>query len=184
MRSAGYTLIELLVVISIIALISIVGFVNFKNFSQEQVAVKAQGQVQTILRLAQSNATASVVCGSSVPPAWTIELRDRNNIYLKCLGVDQRTYALDSSAVVDSISGMNSISGSSCASSLTSTPNPITTQIDISFTNLNGVVNFTDSDPTNNCLPNSTSLIITLKNNNTDATKNVIISKGGAINVQ
>ncbi len=62
MRSAGYTLIELLVVISIIGILSVVGFVNIKDFSSAQALKKAAGDVQSFLRLAQSNATSSAFC--------------------------------------------------------------------------------------------------------------------------
>lgn len=62
MRSAGYTLIELLVVISIIGILSVVAFVNIKDFSSSQALKKAAGDVQSFLRLAQSNATSSAFC--------------------------------------------------------------------------------------------------------------------------
>ena len=65
MKSArGFTLIELLVVIAITSILAVMGFVNFKDFSSNQISVKAAGEIQTILRLAQSNATSSTLCDS------------------------------------------------------------------------------------------------------------------------
>ena len=66
----GYTLIELMVVIAIIAILSLVGFVNFKSFSVNQIPVKAAGQVQSYLRLAQSNATTSTLCNGLTANNW------------------------------------------------------------------------------------------------------------------
>lgn len=91
----GYTLIELLVVISIIALLAVVGFVNFKTFSANQVAVKAAGQIQSYLRLAQTNASTSTKCKNGLETTgWSVVLNTAS-VELECNGVNQRTYALE-----------------------------------------------------------------------------------------
>ena len=61
-NGAGYTLVELLVVISILAVLGVFVIVNFKNFAQDQVINKSIGQMQSVLRLAQSNATSGAFC--------------------------------------------------------------------------------------------------------------------------
>lgn len=97
MRSGGFTLIELLVVISIMAIMVVVGFVNFKDFAQDQVLNKAAGQVQTYMRLAQSNATSSTLCNAQGATSWSLKFVTANSIELRCDPADYeyRKYALD-----------------------------------------------------------------------------------------
>lgn len=60
----GYTLIELLVVVTIIATISVMVFANYRGFSKDQVLIKATGQIQSLIKLAQSNASSGLKCAS------------------------------------------------------------------------------------------------------------------------
>lgn len=97
----GFTLIELLVVISIIAIMSIVAFVNFKDFNAGQIAPRAAGQVQSYLRLAQSNATTSTVCNGSASTSWSLKLNS-SAVELHCFNTaDQliRTYNLQNAQI-------------------------------------------------------------------------------------
>ena len=96
MRSAGFTLIELLIVIAIIALLSLVGFVNFKDFAANQVIVKAAGEVQTLLRLAQSNATTSTLCNNQGATSWSLKFSNAQTIELRCNPSDYlyKTYTI------------------------------------------------------------------------------------------
>lgn len=84
MRSAGFTLIELLVVISIIGILSVMGYANYKDFAASQVAKKAAGEVQTYLRLAQSNATTSTLCNGQGAISWSLKFVDPKTIELHC----------------------------------------------------------------------------------------------------
>lgn len=175
MRSAGYTLIELLVVISIISILSVVGFVNFKDFSSDQVAVKAVGQVQTYLRLAQSNATSSTICpGQGGATSWSVVFtNDAKTIQLRCNPNDflKRIYSLDPAQV-------SSIRGSDCGSdtAINTTTRPLT----ITYLSGVGTLAFSTTDTnTSSCLQSSTSITIRLSN-----TKSLTLNKGGAINVQ
>ena len=88
MRPAGFTLIELLVVISITGILSTLTFVNFKSFAKEQQLNKSIGEIQTFLKLAQSNATSSTVCGSSGGVSWTVRFNsDKITVDIIC-GLD------------------------------------------------------------------------------------------------
>lgn len=152
---------------------SVVGFVNFKGFSSGQVPIKAAGQVQSLLRLAQSNATSSTVCNNSGALSWQLVLSAvSSNIALECSNTSTtfsyKTYTLEN-AEVSSITG----SASGCNSS----------SAKVIYTAGVGVVNFNDS--ANTCINSANSLTITVRDkNNNSSTKNIIISKGGAINVQ
>lgn len=175
MRSSGYTLIELLIVISIIALLSVVGFVNFKDFSSNQVAVKAAGQVQTLLRLAQSNATSSTTCNNLGSLSWSLIFLDNKTIELRCDPADylQRTYTLENATISLQCSPNPSICPPSGA-----TFNP---PLKVSFSSLYGKVTFPEGDT---CVGNASTVMIVVKNTNIDSYKCLTISKGGTINVQ
>lgn len=98
--SAGYTLIELLVVITIMAILALIGFFNLNNFSKSQITVKAVGQVQSLLRLAQSNATSSTNCNNQGATSWSV-VADATNLKLRCNPGDylHRTYTLENSRI-------------------------------------------------------------------------------------
>ena len=102
MRSAqGFTLIELLVVISIISILGVMGFVNFKDFSTDQVALKGVGQIQSLLRLAQTNATSFTVCNGITATAWYLNFPNSNTIQLNCNpGGTVKTYTLQDAQIV------------------------------------------------------------------------------------
>ena len=71
-------------VISIIGILSVVAFVNIKDFSSDQALKKAVGEVQTYLRLAQSNASSSTLCGSSSGDInWTVTLKT-SSVVITC----------------------------------------------------------------------------------------------------
>ncbi len=172
MRSAGYTLIELLVVISIISIMSVVGFVNFKGFSAEQVPIKAVSQIQSLLRLAQSNATSSTLCGNT-SGNWLLIFTDDKNINLACGSTPtvQKTYTLENAQI-------KSIIGSDCG---TTSVVPLT----ITYSAGVGALTFSSSSFASfTCLSSST-WTFTLKNTlDNSKTKIFKLSKGGAINVE
>ncbi len=175
MRPAGYTLIELLVVMAIMSIMAVVGFVNFKDFSSEQVTVKAIGQIQSLLRLAQSNATSGILC--SAPQAaklWYLVITS-TNVDLSCdtattVNAYHRGYPTDNVTI-----------SVKCSTGDTS---GITLPVTISYFPLSGQISFKGSDSSTVC-SNTNSLFITATNTqNISLTKSLTISKGGAIDVQ
>lgn len=169
----GYTLIELLVVISIMALLSFAGFVNFKGFSSDQVTIKAAGQIQTLLRLARSNATSSTLCNGSVATSWYLNFISSTAIYLNCNpGGTTRRYDLENAQL--SITG-----DSGCSIPLAAA---------VSYSPGVGKQTFSSDDDTvatRNCL-NSPIITFTVSNtiNPSASSKSFNISKGGAVDVQ
>lgn len=170
MRPAGYTLIELLVVISIISIMTVVGFVNFKDFSSDQITVKAIGQIQSVLRVAQSNATSSVLCGSNGGASWSVIIDNASpsTLTLACGSANstQRVYALENAQIIQ-------ILGAGCGG----LGAPIT------FTYSSGMGALRVS-PTNSCWDQAPSIVFTLRNMKNNTNKTFSVSKGGATNVQ
>lgn len=167
MKNEGYTLIELLVVIAIIAILSVFSFASFTSYSQDQILNKAAGEIQTYLRLAQSNATSSTLCNNLGATSWSLKFTNSTTIELHCSNPADflsKTYTLENARI------------SSISSCTVGTAR-------INYAVGNGGVTF--SDGTNPCIGNPESLTITVQNiSNTTLTKNVTVSKGGAINVQ
>lgn len=163
MRSAGYTLIELLIVMLIMSIIGVAGYVSYKEFAANQVTNKALGQVQTLLRLAQSNATSSTLCNNNqnVGP-WSL-IFNQGNVGLACgpVGV-QKTYTLENVQIDRVLCG--------------------TTEVNLplvfTYSNGSGTLTFSSS-----CL-DPTVWTFTLLNTRNNIPKNFKISQGGAINVE
>ncbi len=170
----GFTLIELLIVISIIAFLGVVAFVNFKDLTQDQVINKAIGEIQTALRLAQSNATTSLLCRGQASVDWMVRINS-DNVELFCgdsISPPIQTSALQSVVV-------NPVEGSACTSGSTHSL-PLT----ITYSRLSGSVKI---DALDNCIDNSSTVKVKVSNTKegyTDNNKTFTISKGGAINVE
>lgn len=186
MRPVGYTLIELLIVLSIISLLTIVGFVNFKDFATDQVIIKAAGQVQTMLRLANRNASSSVKCTKTDPAAsWLLTFAsDKKTLSLGCIGIHAgiltttsiKDLTLDSNVEIKQI-----ITDPACVeAAYPSYPATLVYSAPL------GQIDFVIAKDVTNieCHPQASTMTVTLENTKTSATKNIIISKGGEINVK
>lgn len=173
MSQKGYTLIELLVVLAILSLIGVAAFTRLKPFSKEKALDKGLDQIHSMLRLAQSNATAAFKCDGSVSH-WMVEFKpSKKDIALRCgASGDKQTLNLEDDVMVDSISA--SCSGISFPSQ------PVT----VLYTPLYGKTEFIVAKGVANleCQANVPSITITLKRQT--LSKSFTISKGGAINVQ
>lgn len=172
----GFTLVELMVVIAITAILGVVAFVNFKDFAQDQILTKAQGQIQTYLRLAQANATAGVICNNQGGVSWSAKF-DVNKVKLSCgtSASEQKTQDFEGVEVI-SIQCSPASNASCPPDGLTFSP-PLT----VSFAPLNGNLSFTDGDA---CITSASTMMIVLRNQKNDAKKCFTISKGGAIDAQ
>lgn len=166
MRPAGFTLIELLVVIAIIALLSIFVFVNFKDFTQDQIINQAVGEIQTYLRLAQSNATSNLLCRGQGGLDWTVRLNS-GSVELICGAIDTPSVQ---TKTLENVSVSIEKRGSSC------TPG-MELPLIVRYTVLSGAVRI---DSIGTC----PEVLIKVKNTKTLKDKPFIISSGGAINVQ
>lgn len=175
MRSAGYTLIELLVVISIIGLLGVFTLSSLKGFSKDLVVNKASDEVQSLLRLAQSNATSSTLCNSQGATSWYLKFTNpdttHSTIELRCNPADflYRTYNLENAQVI--ITG-----DSGCL---------ISFPTQVSYSPGVGTRTISSSGVSTTCLQSSTVVITISNTKNTSAARKVLkMSKGGAIDVQ
>lgn len=166
----GFTLVELLVVITIIGLLGIVAYVNFKDLAQDQVIKKVIGEIQTDLRLAQSNATASLLCNGEASVDWKVNIRsDRVNVDVTCGPSD---FLVKTTTLVGA--RVKSVWGSDCPSPTETLP------LTVTYEKLSGVATI---DGSLLCIDTSSTVKVTVENTKTNATIPFIISKGGAINV-
>ena len=173
MRSVGFTLIELLIVISIISILAVGGFINFKGFSSDQVTIKALGQVQTMLRLAQSNASSSTICNTQGSTSWSLNfLNDAKTIELRCDPTNylQKTIILENASVA--------ITGSACGGTPASLP------FTISYSTGKAILTFSYAGASAPCLASSLWTFTISNTVNTTTPKSFNINRGGAIDVQ
>lgn len=159
----GFTLIEILVVISIMALLAVGSFVYFKDFSARQYTNKAAGEIQSLFRLAQSNATSSTICkkgdGTNDQSKWSLKFfNDHQTIKLLCGqdNTEKRTYILENARFESSRN----------------------LPVQVNYAPGSGVLTFSCEPDCNS----AQSLTFTL--NPGANQKTLTISKGGAVNVQ
>ncbi len=184
-KNLGFTLIELMVVISILAILAVSFFVNFKSFGEDAALKNAASDIQSALRLAQSNALSGVKCGNEGGVPWSIQFRDRSTFNLICSisgSLDPSIIRRWSIPLPIYISEIYAVRPNACTSSFTPS-GTISSTITINFSYSEGKATFIDT--AKDCLGKSTGLVIKLKNNNNDAAlKTVTLDKGGSVDVQ
>lgn len=178
----GFTLVEILVVLAIIGIVGLISYLSIGTFREDENLKSVASDLQSYLRLAQSNATTGVKCASTGGISWSLVIRDRSSIELRCqtqAAVDPpiREWTIKNPAQIDSIEGIGTLSCSSVKSEDTLI-NPVT----VTFSYLYGQAAF--SDPQNQCLSESTGIQIKVRKKMGSAVlKTVTISKGGSIDV-
>lgn len=81
----GFTLIELLVVISIMAIVGTFTVANFRSFGEDKELANAALDIQSLLRTAQTNASANVKCPNGFTPKnWLVNFISSQRIDLDC----------------------------------------------------------------------------------------------------
>lgn len=81
----GFTLIELLVVIAIMAIVGTFSVANFRSFGEDKELANAALDIQSILRTAQTNASANVKCPNGFTPKnWLVNFINSQRIDLDC----------------------------------------------------------------------------------------------------
>lgn len=169
----GYTLIELIIVMTVMSIISLAVYLNTRSVTQDQILVTAVSDIQSLLRLAQANATSSTICDNSQPSSsWSVEFdnTNQNTLNLKCDKslIPQKTLILNQAMVVSAM-------GSSCLN-----PSFPSSPITISFSSVYGKLTFLGVDQ---CLQESNTLNLTIRNFTNGSQREFRVSKGGAIDV-
>ncbi len=180
----AFTIIELMVVISIMAILSVVVFVNLRSFGEDANLKNVAFDVQSYIRLAQTNATSGVRCGGHGGASWSIVISGRNTVNLVCETQDAyvRTWTIHSPALISSICGSGGCA--SCPSSFTAGDAVISKLIKVTFSYLEGKVSFEDEDSTQQCFLQTSDMVINLiKKSESEDTKSVTINKGGSIDI-
>lgn len=149
----AFTLVELLVVIAIMGMIGTFVLANYRSFGEDQKLKNASLDIQSLLRQAQTNATANVKCDTNSGALWQVEYADNRTINLKCQelpasSILKKTLPLGANIEIQSICGSY----------------PLV----LSFDPVSGKVN-----------PGSCT--VTLENSKTGSTKSFTIEQGGSI---
>ncbi len=158
----GFTLIELLVVISITAVIGIYAIANFRSFGADQNTKSSALEIQSFLRLAQSNSTSNLKCQSQPTTNWFIVFTSNTSLDLKCQNSVGTSSSLKSLSMPENITYTVANASGDC------TPNQV------NFAPLTGAMT------TSNC--SSGSIIINLANSK-GGSKQVRVEQGGRIYV-
>lgn len=174
----GYTLVELLVVMTIMSLIGLAAFINLGNFRQDKLLDSSLTNLQSVIRVAQSNASTGALCSGVGGANWSIEFKDSKTINLNCQASSQQnsinvsTTALGGDVQIQSING-----DSGCSGAFPTIVNFLPVSRGITFTDL-----------INTCIVPSQSLTVSLSKagiqcvDNPSACRTVTINKGGSIN--
>lgn len=157
------------------AIIGAYAFSNLGSFGEDQKLKNAAQDVQSFLRLAQSNATSNVKCGTQFGALWFVQFADWNTIQLYCRNLPAspsiiKTLKLDTNIKIQNVSGIPS---SVCPSA----GSTVFTSFTIKFVLLTGKIII---GPNTRC----TSLTITLVNNKNSSTRDMKIEQGGRIYAQ
>lgn len=168
----GYTLLELLLVISITAIISLIGFASYRSFNSDQVISKAVGDLQNMLRLAQTNASSSVFCTDGINTGSWKAIINQTSLTLNCgpSSSVEKTYTLDKAQIT-------SVKGSSAACGANALP------LTITYVAIAGNLVFESASSSPSCL-DSASWLFTIATQDASKTKTFNLSKGGAVDAQ
>lgn len=172
----GYTLIELLVVISIMGVVGLGIYTSSRSFAQDQVLNKAVGDIQSFIRLAQSNAATAKKCGNVPSTDWIVEFSNETTINLFCKissttsPVLQKTLNLERGAKIQGTMGEDSSGNPSCV---------VNSPAAITFASVYGTAKFNFS--TESCLAASKKLLITVLDPDTTKTTIISVTKGGSV---
>jgi len=161
----GFTLVELLVVMAVMAIVGVFTLANYKSFGEDQNFKNAALDVQSFLRLAQSNSTSGLKCQSQDTLGWIVVFTNATELDLEC----QNSSGITSSLKKLSLPADISISG--ITTGISNCPFGTT----VTFAPLYGTM-------VSSC--GSSSIIITLLNSKTSNTKQVIVEQGGRIYAQ
>lgn len=205
-KQHGFTLIELLVVIAIMAIIGTFAIANYRSFGQDKELVSIALDIQSLVRVAQTNATTGKKCIPRLDPispaeAWQNDFfrqNDGDKITLAC------SYLRGDGALIGGYWGVQkyfilpahiqlvSVDIDSCSNTLAKKPyNEHTgenSSAAIVFKPTLGNMTFYSylvgsSDSGNKC-PDGNIFKVNLKNTKTNSTKQVIIDKGGRVYVE
>lgn len=82
LTTKGFTLIELLVAITVMAIVGVFAMANFRSFGQDKELENAALDIQSQIRVAQTNASTNLTCRGIRPAGqWRDDFSKQSNIY-------------------------------------------------------------------------------------------------------
>lgn len=207
MSQKGFTLIELLVVIVIMAILGAFTIANYKSFGQDKELESIALDIQSLIRVAQTNATTGKKCiprnnpNTSFPAeVWSNDFfrqEDGDKITLACAYINENGsliggfWGVQKYIILPSHIKLVSADIDSCPNVLNNLFNENTgygSSAGIVFKptlgNMTFYSYFVGSIDYNQKCPDGNIFRVNLKNTKTNSTKQVIIDKGGRVYVQ
>lgn len=171
---SAFSLIELLVVLGIMSIIGVVSIANFGSFGESQKLGNAASDIQSLLKLSQTNAGSRVVCGGNFGASWWVDFSSSSQVLnLKCAVPATPVQTVKTHSLAESL-GVDSVSADSFCS--------FTYPITIKFSPLYSHVSFSDASGAS-CVTNAKFLTIIIKNSKNSEQKSIKVDKGGAVSV-
>lgn len=207
MSKFGFTLIELLVVIAIIAIIGTFAIANYRSFGQDKELESAALDIQSLIRVAQTNATTGKKCiprnnpNTSFPAeVWSNDFfrqEDGDKITLACAYINEvgslvgGFWGVQKYIILPAHIKLVSADIDSCPNVLNNLFNEHTghgsfagVEFKLPLGNLTSHSYFVGSIDFNQGCPDGNTFRVNLKNTKTNFTKQIIIDKGGRVYVQ
>lgn len=179
--SSGFTLIEFLVVMAIIVSLVAVALPRMSGYNKDQALPQAADQLQSALRMTQTNATSGVKCLTEASQTWYLTLNDQSSYAIG--STCQTTTPTPVPSPVSSSVNVVSVDIDGCSGPITSG----FAGVGVVFKNIIGSVSFLQGSSFN-CsaaqLGNAKKMTITLQLGS-DAGKQskIVVERGGAIYV-
>lgn len=172
----GFTLMELVIVITIIGFFG-VGIILQQNLSKEDIDLKgAASDLQSFIRVAQTNATARVLCNGDGGAYWIIKPKDIKTLELRCYTTNPATTYLDKTYTFgNNLQIISILGGSGCNTNFPAQ------DLQFKFTPLSAKSAFESAVA---CVPQSPYIDIKLRNSKTLNETTVSVDKGGMVDVK
>ncbi|MDP3973849.1 MAG: prepilin-type N-terminal cleavage/methylation domain-containing protein [Candidatus Daviesbacteria bacterium] len=179
MKNFGYTLIELMVGVSILAIFSVVALLQFRTFGEDKILTSAANDVQSFIRTAQTNASTGVLCTGNGGASWSVVINTNqiNMDHLCSYGDPPVTFTPPNNLKLPPNIIINSMVSPFCQSVYPQMGGALT----LIYAPITGGVTFETQEQ---CIKDGVNLTITLVNTKTSTSKDVIIDKGGAVDVK
>lgn len=177
----GFTLVELLVVVAAIAIISAAGYTYQASTRESQKLKIAANTLQSMLREAQTYASARRVCNGVAGATWMVHFDSSSQpVKIECQETGAPTPTTIKSYSLEPNIQIASIYHTIIPNCISSYP---TTEIFVEFSPLYGNVTF-DETPTQSCPISKDYIKVQLENTKTTERKDITIDKGGFINLE
>lgn len=196
----GFTLIELLVVIAIMAIVGTFAIANYRSFGQDKDLESAALDIQSLVKVAQTNATTNIKCQTKPVTTWrSYFFQGTDGQYkarLTCWYNDASgnpTGSHERYLILSSQIKIKTIDKDACLNALTNSLDEGSgngSYAFVKFEPLSGKVDFISKylggvdGHSSGCNNDAQALRVILENTKTNSQKQVIIEKGGRVYVQ